>query len=67
MATSVRERTSSIKVSGSNPEGNIEMLANGTISCEKEEKKKEKKKKGKKKKRSCRKIPLPQNFFGTIR
>ena len=45
MATSVRERTSSIKVSGSNPEGNIEMLANGTISCEEEEKKKEKKKK----------------------
>ena len=44
MATSVRERTSSIKVSGSNPEGNIEMLANGTISCEKEEKKKKKKK-----------------------
>ena len=37
MATSVRERTSSIKVSGSNPEGNIEMLANGTISCEKGE------------------------------
>ena len=45
MATSVRERTSSIKVSGSNPEGNIEMLANGTVSCEKEEKKKKKKKK----------------------
>ena len=45
MATSVRERTSSIKVSGSNPEGNIEMLANGTISCEKEEKKKKKTKK----------------------
>ena len=41
MATSVRERTSSIKVNGSNPEGNIEMLANGTISCEKEEEKEE--------------------------
>ena len=41
MATSVRERTSSIKVSGSNPEGNIEMLANGTISCEKEEEEEE--------------------------
>ena len=44
MATSVRERTSSIKVSGSNPEGNIEMLANGTINCEKEEEKSKKKK-----------------------
>ena len=42
MATSVRERTSSIKVSGSNPEGNIEMLANGIISWEKEEEEEEK-------------------------
>ena len=41
MATSVRERTSSIKVSGSNPEGNIEMMANGTISCEREEEEEE--------------------------
>ena len=41
MATSVRERTSSIKVSGSNPEGNIEILANGTISWEKEEEEEE--------------------------
>ena len=41
MATSVRERTSSIKVSGSNPEGNIELLANGTISWEKEEEEEE--------------------------
>ena len=61
MATSVRERTSSIKVSGSNPEGNIEMLANGTISCEKEEKKKKKKKE--KKKKVAAKSLFPKTFL----